>query len=373
MKEEDQTQDPNRPGQAGGPTLRPLGEIGPRWVTGWTLLVTAAIPAALIAMTPLAVAFTWLSNLGVRAGLWPALPISNLQPLGFLFALALGLAAGQWYLLRHYLPRAWLWFVVTGAGGLLGGIAAGAILFGYSLQDGVPLLAFATMLLPVGLGLGLAQWLYLRLYVPGAIWIILIDLVAAASLLVAGRSLESLLELALVLILPGAITGIGLWLLLRRLPPGKQLPESGEATAGRARRAPHMGRVMIGLVALIPLFFLCSWVYAASQLALAKNEGIYNSPEEAVIAKNSQGFGGAEVVRIENVRASPNNGNADSPVWFGGATVYMDKAPQGYSWTHYLAGSYYIRVREGWVSISEGAMPEFIGWVMALYDMEGVR
>ena len=28
-------------------------------------------------------------------------------------------------------------------------------------------------------------------------------------------------------------------------------------------------------------------------------------------------------------------------------------------------------VEEGWVHVSEGALPEFIGWVMALYGLEG--
>jgi hypothetical protein len=30
-------------------------------------------------------------------------------------------------------------------------------------------------------------------------------------------------------------------------------------------------------------------------------------------------------------------------------------------------------VREGWVHVSEGAFPTFIGWVMELYNLEGVR
>jgi hypothetical protein len=51
----------------------------------------------------------------------------------------------------------------------------------------------------------------------------------------------------------------------------------------------------------------------------------------------------------------------------------MDPVPQGHSRTQYSAGSFYLRVREGWVHVGEGAFPEFIGWVMSLYDMEGVR
>jgi len=102
------------------------------------------------------------------------------------------------------------------------------------------------------------------------------------------------------------------------------------------------------------MVFLCIWIYAASQLALAKNEGIYSTVEEAVVIKNSQGWGGAEVVRLEDVRASVNQHDGSQPhVWFGG-------------------GSYYLHVKEGWVLVPEGAFPEFIGWVMELYGMEGV-
>ena len=141
----------------------------------------------------------------------------------------------------------------------------------------------------------------------------------------------------------------------------------------KSRRLPRLALFGIGAAALILIFFACCLVYAASQLAWAKNEGIYPTVEEAVIRRNSQGWGGARVVRIENVRAEPNSRNAQPHVWFGTATVYMDRAPQGRTWDHYLAGSFYIHVREGWVHVPEEAFPEFIGWVMELFNMEGVR
>ncbi len=49
----------------------------------------------------------------------------------------------------------------------------------------------------------------------------------------------------------------------------------------------------------------------------------------------------------------------------------MDRVPQGWDRDHYAAGSYFIRVEEGWVHVSEGALPEFIGWAMEFYGMEG--
>jgi hypothetical protein len=177
----------------------------------------------------------------------------------------------------------------------------------------------------------------------------------------------------MILFLPGAITGLGLWLLLSLAHPRITSRIPKEASREKSRRFPRLARAGLGLAALVPLFFVCIWVYAASQLALAKNDGIYPTVEEAVVGTNSQGFGGAEVIRIENVRAGPNRRDAQPHVWFGGATVYMNRVPEGYTWDHYLAGSYYIHVREGWVFVGEGAFPEFIGWVMELYNMEGVN
>ena len=351
--------------------LRPAGTPGALWFTGWTLLTTAAIPAALIAAPSLAAMFMWLINLGVKAGFWPAAQDSILEVLGFLTSFALVLASVQWYLLRNFLPLARLWFLATGAGVLLGGLVPGLTLLGSSAKNWDPFLILAALLLPVGLVLGLAQWLYLRRFLPNAYWIIFIDVLAAGSILVAGRTYTSLAELA-VFVLPGAITGLGLWLLLGHAQPRMSSPVQMEASREDDRRLPRLARVGLGLAALVPLFFVCIWVYAASQLALAKNAGVYPTVEQAIIA-NSWGFGGAEVVRIENVRAGPNRSNAQPQVWFGGATVYMDRAPEGHDLDYYQSGSFYIHIAEGWIHVSEGAMPEFIGWVMELYNMEGVN
>jgi hypothetical protein len=159
----------------GMPALQPAGTPGALWFTGWTLLTTAAFPAALIAMAPLAVMFMWLISLGVNAGFWPAALNSTLGVFGFLTSFALVLGSVQWVLLRRFLPRAWLWFIATAAGVLLGGLAIGLSLGRSSLQSWDPIRFMAAVLLPFGLALGLAQWLYLRRFLPNAFWIILID------------------------------------------------------------------------------------------------------------------------------------------------------------------------------------------------------
>ena len=345
-----------------------------RWIGGWTLLTSAVIPAALLAMIPIAAILLWFIDLGVKAGLWPSNKVDILTGIGFITALSLIMAATQWFLLRNYLPRSGWWFKATAGGLFLGGLVAGASMT-WAIGSNVILGWYeAALLLPFGLALGLAQWLYLRRLLPNAAWIILVDGLAAGSLLLVGRSITNLLELVAFLVLPGMITGVGLWLLLRQfqLHPGGQ--ETVEVIKSEGRRFPRMARVGVGLVAAVPLFFLCIWVYAVSELALAKNNGIYPTVEEAVIATNSRGWGAAKVVRIENVHAGPNRPYGSQPeVWFGGATVTLDRVPQGGNRTQYLAGSFYIHVREGWVHVPEGAFPEFIGWVMELYGLEGVQ
>ena len=372
MASEDLSDQDNRDAGFSGGALQPVRAPDLAWIAGWTVLTTAAFPAALVAMAPLAVAFMWLLNLGVKAGFWPAIRNSPVEPLGFITAMTLALASVQWYLLRRWLPRAWLWFVATGGGVLIGGLAAGLFLGRSFAQSLEPYWIMAVTLLSVGLALGVAQFIYLRRFLPNAYWIILIDVLAAGSILLAGDTFTSLAELA-VLAFPGAITGVGLWFLLSQSHPELPPQVRSETSQELRRRFPRFVRVGLGLAVMVPLFFGCIWAYAASQLMLAKNEGIYASPEEAVIERNSQGWGGAEVVRIENVWAEPNSKNAQPHVWFGGAEVYLDRVPQGERWDHYSSGSFYIRVREGWVHVSEGAFPEFIGWVMELYNMEGVR
>jgi len=287
--------------------------------------------------------------------------------------LSLTLATAQWLLLRKTLPNARSWFVATVGGMLLGGLLGTKFITLSSNFSLYPILGMAVLLLPIGIAVGVAQWLVLRQILTNAYWIVAIDVAAAFSLLLAGRSFTSLVEMLNVLLLPGLITGLGLWILLRDIQPGLT-HDVVEPLIRIKRRSSWKAWIGLGVVALVPAFFLCIWLYTISQLALAKNEGIYATAEEAVIAKNSQPKGGAEVVRLEDVGASINQHDGSQPhVWFGGATVYLDRVPQGWDRTQYSAGSYFIHVKEGWVHVPEGAFPEFMGWVMELYGLEGVN
>jgi hypothetical protein len=341
------------------------------WVSGWVLLSALAIPFAGLLMAPIAALLLAVANTFSTIG-WFAIDSGEItQAIGTLFGLAITTSVTQWLLLRPFLPSAQRWIPVTMAGWLVGGLVIAAeVTLSNSL--GLPaMLSFALGAVSIGAILGGAQMLFLRRIMPNAEWWLAINVLAFSSLLLIGQSATSFIELFVVLSLPGLITGLGMRALIIRMPE-----RSGEAAVSTQRwgRSLQLWSWLIftGL-SLILLFFLGTWVYATSHLTLAKNEGIYDTPEEAVLALNSSGWGGAEVIRIENVHAGPNFPNGTLPhVWFGGADVYLDRIPDGGRWDHYAAGSFYLRVEEGWVHIPEGALPDYIGWVMALYDLEGV-
>ena len=373
MTPEENLPDAATSGEGGASSIETVGMKGLKWIPMWAVLTTASIPAALILMAPLAALLLLMLNLGVNTGILSSFNDDLLYLVGFFISFSLTLATTQWLLLRNYLPSARSWFVATVGGLLLVGLLG---TFGIAMSSNVnldPRWGMVALLLLIGIVVGFAQWLVLRQILPNAFWIVAIDVAAACSLLLAGRSFTSLIELLIVLMLPGLITGLGLWILIKELQPEitREAVETPKVTGRRSSRIAWIG---LGMVALVPMFFLCIWIYAASQLALAKNEGIYASVEEAVIIRNSQDKGEAKVVRLEEVRASINQHDGSQPhVWFGGARVYLDRVPRGWDRTNYSSGSYFIHVKEGWVHVSEGAFPEFIGWVMEFYGLEGVN
>jgi hypothetical protein len=187
-----------------------------------------------------------------------------------------------------------------------------------------------------------------------------------------GSAAESIFELVLFLGLPGLLSGFGMRMLLTR---------SAGVLNSHKNLQDHQRIVLITRwrwsllpVALTVFFVLATWGYAKGHLAVAKARGVYPTPEEAILARFSEGWGGANVVSIKHVHAGPNDPNRSQPhIWFGGADVYLDRIPQGGRRTHYVTGSFYVRVEDGWVYMPEGAFPPYVGWVMSLYGLEGVN
>ncbi len=127
------------------------------------------------------------------------------------------------------------------------------------------------------------------------------------------------------------------------------------------------------LVQLAPYVVASAWVYTVGTLAAAEREGVYATPAEAMQARVRKSWIGVE--RVEIVRAGPNAFDGSNPhVWFVTAKVWAAKrgdgkpiGQRGYD----LAGSFYVQVKDGWVHISEGNLPELLGVFMQFFDYWG--
>jgi len=131
------------------------------------------------------------------------------------------------------------------------------------------------------------------------------------------------------------------------------------------------------LIAGIPLAFIqlagiltaMLWAYTTLNLGVAKREGVYANPEAGMRVRVSEGWVGIE--RVEITYAGPNSFDGSDPhVWFVTAQVWATRRAdwkpihqRGYD----SAGSFFLRVREGWVHVPEGRFPELIGLGMRLF------
>jgi len=141
-------------------------------------------------------------------------------------------------------------------------------------------------------------------------------------------------------------------------------------------------KIILPILILLWIPLVClgfTWVYTTTQLAIAKSQGVYESPQVGMLTRLEKSYSGIQKIVIEH--AGPNFPNGKLPhVWFVVARVYADKRADGNSVgngrTDYdFPGSYYLKTRDGWVYMPEGAFPEFVGRMMVFFDMEnqGVR
>jgi hypothetical protein len=144
--------------------------------------------------------------------------------------------------------------------------------------------------------------------------------------------------------------------------------------AFRVRRLRSIALSGVVLAVLIALYYGSTYAYAARQIALAKNRGVYPTVEEAVIGTYNHPYKEAQVVRIGIQGCGPIDPGGRVPfVWFCTARVRYDRVVEGHDWSTALAGSYFLHIRDGWVFMPESAFPAFVGSVMARHHMEGVQ
>lgn len=338
------------------------------WIAGWTLLSGAMLPLAWFLMPLLSVVY--LSLLDLLPGVGPASDLGTL--LGAVTALGLATAFGQWLLLRRHLSGAGWWMPLT----VIGWLTAGLLIFALVPLVDARLLGPGAVLVVVGGCVGLAQWLLLRRLPSGGRWWLPVTLLATGAILLAGESFNSITESLVFLTLPFLLTGAFLWLLLQRAPePAAAVGLNVEDPLAQSVSTVGPGRVrllLLALLLLIPVFLAGPWAYAVARLEMAKREGVYASPEEAVRTR-AAAVEGLEVESLKMIYSGPNDHDGELPhVWFAGADVIYDR-PHPYTGRRTVSiGSFYIQVEDGWVLVPEGAFPTLIGRLMAIYHLEGV-
>lgn len=359
--------------EGGGAAMLQSASVPPRgvpWMIGWILLPLVIIPILRFVTLPLTVPYQWILNLGTLAGLWPAISTAALQTLGFMTGLGLSVAGAEWFMLRGYLPRPGRWFAATALGIWLGGIAGVLLdLEGLIVTGRTPDWRHPIELIVIGLILGLTQWLLLRDQIEKAFWFVPIDLIAVLSFL---PIRWAYIYTFLLIFLPGIITGIGLWLLLRYSAAKK--PLAAKTASIHKKRASTWLRIGVGLAVF---FFGGLGVNATLLLEKAKVQGAYPTFEEAVNANSSRGWeeGGVKIIgiTIDASYSSPAIVNGKQQhVRRGCANIQLDRIPAGYEEKFFPMCSYYVHTRDGWVMMGED-QASFVGWVMELYNLEGLH
>ncbi len=342
----------------------------------WIVLHILSFPLAALLM--LAIVIT-VNGIFVPYQKWTTAQYVQLPTLTLGFALVTGTL--QWLLLRRYLRHGTSWGLATILGWLVAGLLAYlSWLIVESLgHSGNELITAGSIFVISGVIVGLFQYRVLRQMVTKPSWWIVASVSGYSSLiLLVIQPAASILEFVFLITLPAIITGGVLFLLLQqtRVTVSEPITTSIPLTnKSQAKRKPKSVRVTASVLAFILFCLVAPLVWTVGQLTLAKADGIYNTPEEAMTAKIMRDSGEYEIERIDILDAKPNYQDGRLPhVWFVGANVYGDFRPDGKSTApkgYYGGGSFFIKVADGWVHVPEGAFPGMIGRVMAWYELEG--
>jgi hypothetical protein len=134
-------------------------------------------------------------------------------------------------------------------------------------------------------------------------------------------------------------------------------------------------RLRFAVVAfLLLLVFSCVvavgvWGYTAARLALARSRGVYATAEEGMRSLLDRGY--VDITSTDIRYAGPNSFNGSQPhVWYVVAEVRASRRRDGSRLGVGgcdAPGSFFLETKQGWVHVSEGAFPRFIGfWMKAL-------
>jgi hypothetical protein len=134
-----------------------------------------------------------------------------------------------------------------------------------------------------------------------------------------------------------------------------------------------LGILLIGAVLLCLLLAFFAWLHAVGNLYIARRDGVYPNPEAGMRGLIAQGYSGIQKVEIDY--AGTNSFDGSQPhVWYVIAKVWADSRSDGsplHKFGYDNPGSFFLRVRDGWVHVPEEAFPELVGLSMDIFGLEG--
>ena len=120
-------------------------------------------------------------------------------------------------------------------------------------------------------------------------------------------------------------------------------------------------------------FIAFCWVYTTVQLRLASSKGVYATAEQGMLANAEKHYSADRSVKI--LYAGTNSFDGSAPyVWYVIAEIRASTRADGSVLGHNgcdAPGSFYLQTKEGWVHVSEGAFPGFMGFWMKVFDLAG--
>lgn len=126
-------------------------------------------------------------------------------------------------------------------------------------------------------------------------------------------------------------------------------------------------------VGVFVLFIAFSWVYTTLQLAHARSDGVYPTAEQGMTALVDKAYPPDRQIKI--LYAGTNSFDGSAPhVWYVIAEVRASARADGSEMGHNgcdAPGSFFLQTREGWVHVSEGAFPGFMGFWMKVFGWAG--
>lgn len=126
-------------------------------------------------------------------------------------------------------------------------------------------------------------------------------------------------------------------------------------------------------VGLIGFVVLCSWGYTTVVIANASRKGVYPTAEQGMIAMLDKSYSPDRQIKI--LYAGTNSFDGSTPhVWYVIAEVHASSRADGSELNKNgcdAPGSFFLQTKEGWVHVSEGAFPVYIGMWMKIFGVAG--